>query len=101
MAIDKLSRLWSEHQNDHFPAGCAGTDIEGVDLVLLDEYVAGCISTAAGSSDRLDGERLKILSDCRKNILKVNPKLPETAKSYFERLLQMTELALTENGWKP
>lgn len=101
-AFDKLSELWDGRMEEPFPKEVFRTEgVDGVDLDLLDGDIAGCVLTAMKYQKQLDDKRLKILAECQKEIVEVIPKLPQTAKPYFERLREMAELLLSLNGWKP
>jgi hypothetical protein len=40
-----IEQLWREHKLEAFPQGYRGKDVNGVDLVMLDADVAGCVDT--------------------------------------------------------
>ena len=43
-----ISDLWEEHKSAQFPKGFAGKDISGIDFVMVDSDVAGCVTTFLG-----------------------------------------------------
>ena len=92
--MDDISSLWREHEQAPFPAECRGKEIEGEDLVLLDSYTAGCVSTFIGPAGKLDRERHECLIGCRDGLTKVVPALAGNAKEYYERLLTLATLVL-------
>ena len=92
--MDEIKKLWCQHQSTPFPEGIAGDEIEGEDLVSLDSFTAGCISTFVGCSGSLDSERIKCLVECCAGLAKVLPRLTGEAKAYFTRLHKMSEFAL-------
>lgn len=94
--MDELRELWRQHVADPFPDGCRGTEVHGVDLVMLDADVAGCIDTYLGSSGKLDQQRLAILDRCRAEARSIVPRLSDQAKSYFARLERMAGLIVDE-----
>jgi hypothetical protein len=57
-----IEDLWNEFQRTAFPKSCEGGEIQGIDLVLLDTYPAGCISTFIHTGNqykyRLDEPRI-------------------------------------------
>jgi hypothetical protein len=40
-----IEELWNEHRSTTFPKACRGKDVSGIDLVMLDADVAGCVNT--------------------------------------------------------
>jgi len=40
-----IEELWREHKLAAFPQGYRGKDVNGVDFVMLDADVAGCVDT--------------------------------------------------------
>jgi hypothetical protein len=40
-----IKDLWDEHLATPFPKGCRGRDLNGIDFVLLDANIAGCVRT--------------------------------------------------------
>ena len=46
-----IATIWEAHRAARFPAAARGQEVDGVDLVLVDTYAAGCIETfvATGS----------------------------------------------------
>ena len=92
--MNALTKLWTEHQAAKFPSGLGGTEIEGIDLALLDADVAGCIVTSLAIGGRLDALQQNTLRKCRRDALKVIPKLRGDVRTYFERLERITSIAL-------
>ncbi|WP_245687181.1 hypothetical protein [Streptacidiphilus griseoplanus] len=89
-----VARLWKEHVRTDFPARLRGEELAGVDLVLLDTYVAGCVSTWLSNRGSLDEERRQILRDCLADLDTVLPLLTETQEvRYYERLRELAVLA--------
>jgi len=58
--FDEVEVLWNEYLNLPLPAGLAGEEIAGVELVLLDDGIAGCVATWLGNHGRLDDQRKAI-----------------------------------------
>jgi hypothetical protein len=48
--MDDLVTRWQDFQAKPFPHECAGREIQGIDLVALDTFTAGCISTYADAA---------------------------------------------------
>ena len=66
----------------------AGTDIEGVCVVLLDTLAAGCIDTYVGDGS-LGRERYEVLVSCLNDLDRTMPAMPEELREYFEILKAM------------
>jgi hypothetical protein len=84
-ATVQINQLWQEHLRDAFPSGCAGTEIDGVDLVLLDADTAGLVSHVVGGAT-LSPVQTRILRKLIADFDRVLPQLPSHAQSYFARL---------------
>jgi hypothetical protein len=93
-AVSEIETMWNEWKAISFPSDYAGEDVEGICLVSLDTYTAGCIDTFVSRKGSLDAERISILRKCKKDLETVTNKLEGDAKFYFERLLQMTQRIL-------
>ncbi len=89
-----LDQLWHDHSNSKFPTGYGGEEIEGIDLVLLDSTVAGCISSFLKNDRQLDLGRTAILGLCYREISIVLRTLKGEAEEYFTRLESMSKLVL-------
>ena len=96
--MNEIHQLWRDHQADRFPEGAAGEEVEGEDLVSLDSFTAGCISTFLGQSGLLAPDQLDCLIRCRDDLGKVLPKLDGEARGYYSRLYRMSQLALQALG---
>lgn len=92
--MDEIRHLWRKHQQASFPADYRGEEIMGEDLVMLDSYTAGCISTFVGNGGRLDKKRHEVLIACRDGLAKVVPALAGEARKYYDRLLRLSDLIL-------
>ncbi len=88
--MDKIAAQWKSFQELPFPEGVAGEEIEGEDLVSLDTFAAGCISTFVGSNGKLDFEKRNILNACITGMRKVIPRLPDEARHYYQELLLLS-----------
>ena len=95
MADPLIQELWQEHRASRFPKGFRGKDVNGVDFVMLDADIAGCVSRFL-SRGTLDARRAAILGLCYRNAGNVVPILNEEGAQYFWRLERMAELVLKE-----
>src|SRR6516165_9742459 len=97
MTVDRraeVAQLWQGHREASFPARLRGADVVGVDMVLVDAFTAGCISTWLDQDGRIDDRRWDVLADCEQQLLRVIAKLDDDATAYYQRLLDMTALVL-------
>jgi hypothetical protein len=89
-----LMRLWREHLGAAFPAGLRGAEPAGIDMVLLDTAVAGCVSTWLNNGGSLDAERHRILYGCLTDLDRALPLITGAEEvRYCRRLRQMAVLA--------
>ena len=88
-----IEQLWSEHKLAAFPQGCRGKDINGIDLVMLDADVAGCVDTFL-SRGNLNLFQTAVLGLCYRNLTYSIPMLSEEGKAYYRRLELLAKLVL-------
>jgi hypothetical protein len=94
---DRVQELWRTHLAEPFPEEWLGESIEGVELVLLDADVAGCVSTWLGSSSKLDQQHHQWLRESRRDLDHVLAYLEGTpAAGHFVRLVAMADLVLAD-----
>ncbi|MFF9817756.1 hypothetical protein [Streptomyces sp. NPDC014006] len=88
-----VARLWQEHLDAKFPAGLRGAELMGIDMVMLDADVAGCVSAWRANSSALDPNRRRILHNCIADLDMVLPVLT-TAEDfrYYQRLRHLAVL---------
>ncbi|MFI9749983.1 hypothetical protein [Streptomyces collinus] len=88
-----VAHLWQEHLHAAFPAGLRGAELAGIDMVLLDADIAGCVSTWQNNGGVLDAERHRILRDCIADLDQILPLLNEADDlCYCHRLRQLAQL---------
>jgi hypothetical protein len=89
--------LYEEQERAEFPARLRDSDLAGVDLVLLDVDIAGCVATWLSSGGRLDAARLAVTRNGVRELACVLPLLTDAQEArYFERLPQLAQPALDE-----
>lgn len=88
-----IKKIWEEHREARFPSVCRGAEIDGIDFVMLDADIAGCVSTFL-KRGTLDLWRTAILGVCYRNVTYVLPQLPDEGRLYFERLERLARLVL-------
>ncbi|MET9896636.1 hypothetical protein ABZZ47_42010 [Streptomyces sp. NPDC006465] len=92
--LGEVGRLWAAHYRSPFPDVPAGS--KG-DLVELDTWLAGCVSTYLANDGDLDIGRQNVITKCLPNLRRHVAQLgypwayPQ-AFAYFRLLLKMTEL---------
>jgi hypothetical protein len=92
--MNELKKLWDAHIQVKFPKGYAGTEVEGIDLMLLDTFTSGCISTFLDRNGNLDLWRTAILGVCYRDLAIVNRELEGDVLEYFILLENMAKLVL-------
>ncbi|MFF9127801.1 hypothetical protein ACF09J_31825 [Streptomyces sp. NPDC014889] len=98
---DVVARLWQEHARAAFPTGLRGVELAGVDMVLLDADIAGCVSTWRTNGGVLDIERQKVLRNCIADVDQVMPLLNDAEHiCYYRRLRQLAQL-VSDTGPQP
>jgi hypothetical protein len=92
----KILEIWEIHRTSKFPSGYGGEVIDGIDLVLLETYVAGCVFTFIQNGGRLDIWRTAILGRCYRDLSVLINHLSGEAKKYFSRLEIISNLILKD-----
>ena len=87
--------LWQEHEAARFPAKLRGRDLDGVDFVMLDADIAGCVDSFMKHS-KLTVFQAATLGLCYHNSSQVISVLYEEGAEYFWRLSRLAELILRE-----
>ena len=93
--IAVIRELWQEYFNAPFPNWLRGKDINGIDFVMLDADIAGCVKTFI-ERDTLNLSQVAMLGLCYRRVSYVLPALYEEGAIYFWRLELMAELVLKE-----
>jgi hypothetical protein len=93
-AVKEIRATWVEWKTSPFPADYAGKDVADICVTSLDSYAAGCIDTFIARNGRLDGRRIAVLEECRKELEVVVKNLSGEARTYFNNLLLISERVL-------
>lgn len=98
---DEVRRLRQEHVDQPFPPRLRGEVIEGVDMVMVDADIAGCVQVWLGSSSNLDSAWIGILRTCRDEVERVLPSLTEPVeRQYYAVLRDLANAVLqAQRGW--
>lgn len=96
-----VTELWEEHMQAAFPGRLRGADMAGVEMVMLDAGVAGCVSTWLRNGGNIDDQRWDYLATCEQQLIRVIPELNGHEVAYYQRLLDMTILVLDWPGGRP
>ena len=88
-----IRELWTEHMNAPFPKGFRAKDVSGIDFVMLDADVAGCIDTFIERGN-LNLYQTAILGLSYRNLSYVIPIINDEGREYFWRLERLAELIL-------
>ena len=88
-----IRELWNEHKKAAFPKGYPGKDISGIDFVMLDADVAGCVSSFLGRGN-LNLYQTAILGLSYHHLSYVIPIINDEGREYFWRLERLAELVL-------
>jgi hypothetical protein len=88
-----IEQLWREHKVAAFPQSYYGKDVNGVDLVMLDADVAGCVQTLLDRGN-LNLFQTAVLGLCYRNLSCSVPMLSDEGKEYYRRLELLAELVL-------
>ena len=94
-----IEELWKGHVATPFPKGFRAKDVDGIDFVMLDADIAGCVDTflRRGNLNLFQTARLGL---CYRHCSYVTPILNEEGAAYFWRLERMAELVLKEVALK-
>ncbi|MGC5021684.1 hypothetical protein [Micromonospora sp. DT47] len=99
MADDRFAAvadLWETHLQAPFPSRLRGTEVAGVDMVMLDADVAGCVSSWLQNRGSLDARRRRVLASCQEQLIRVIPVLADQEAAYYRRLHDMAALVSAE-----
>ncbi len=88
-----ISDLWEEHLAAPFPNAFRAKDVNGIDFVLLDAHVAGCVDTFHNRGN-LNLYQTAILGLSYRDLSYVLPTLNDEGREYFWRLERLAELVL-------
>jgi hypothetical protein len=88
-----IEESWKEHDATPFPTGFQGKDVDGIDFVMLDADIAGCVDTFLERGN-LNLFQTAMLGLCYRHASYVTPILNGEGAAYFWRLERLAELVL-------
>jgi hypothetical protein len=92
--IAAVAQLYNAHREADFPDRLRAVDVAGVEMVMLDADVAGCVSTWLTSGGSTDDRLWDILATRERQLERVMPELSGQEAAYYRRLLDMAALIL-------
>src|SRR4051794_35336672 len=95
LAERSIADLWQENLHTPFPKHFRGRDLNGIDLVMLDANIAGCVQTFV-ERGKLNMFQTAMLGLSYRDATFVLPTLNEEGAAYFWRLERLAELVLRE-----
>lgn len=90
--LTTVAELWEAHRAAAFPGRLRGQDTAGVDMVMLDADVAGCVSRWLDGGGAIEARWWDVLATCERRLERVVPALSGHEASYYQRLLHMAVL---------
>jgi hypothetical protein len=99
LAERSIADLWQEHLHTPFLKHFRGRDLNGIDLVMLDANIAGCVQTFV-ERGKLNMFQTAMLGLSYRDATFVLPTLNEEGAAYFWRLERLAELVLREVALK-
>jgi spore coat protein CotH len=88
-----INELWQEHLATPFPKRLRGKDINGIDFVMLDADIAGCVSSFL-EEGKLNLYQTAMLGLSYQRASHVVSLLSDEEAAYYERLERLAELVL-------
>jgi hypothetical protein len=89
---ERLGELYEALAAGPYPPGCAGEEIDGVELVLLDDAVAGVASHYVRNSRPMTAEHRQLLTVVLADIDRIWERLPhDEARDFFGRARALGE----------
>jgi len=88
-----ISDLWQRHLAAPFRKGFRGRDLNGIDFVMLDANIAGCVQTFL-ERGKLNLFQTATLGLSYRDVSFVVPTLNEQDAEYFWRLERLAKLVL-------
>lgn len=94
LTFDDIATRWNNWSRLPFPAGVHEIEWDATDLINIDTFSAGCISTYVGNRGKLDQKRIDVLRGCTVDLDVVLPDLTGDIRDYFSELLVLSQEVL-------
>lgn len=93
---DSVGAVWEDHMRTPFPDRLRGEEIAGVDMVMLDADIVGCVDSWRGNHGSLDDDRRRSLIKCTEDLDLVLPLLTDPAeRRFYDRLRELARMILS------
>ena len=97
--VSVARRLWRVHSQSDIPPDLCGEDLNGVNMVELDEDVRRCVSAWMASRGPLDAQGLDLMLRCLGDIERASSLLASRRETlYVERLRELATLAAVDGA---
>jgi hypothetical protein len=94
--VEAVSRLWRAHVQASFPPRLRGAEVAGVEMILLDADIAGCMGVWLDNGGRLDAGRRAVVASCLGKLNLILPLLVDQEADYYHRLRDIAALVGSE-----
>jgi hypothetical protein len=81
-----VEELWGRHAKEAFAARLTSVDVWGIEMVMLDADIAGCVGTWSHNGGALDGRRRNVFAARERELSRGLPELVGEETTYFRRL---------------
>lgn len=88
-----IAHLWEKHEAAPFPTELRGKDVNGIDFVVLDADIAGCVTTFL-ERGKLNLYQTAVLGISYQRASHVVAVLNDEGAAYYKRLERLAELIL-------
>jgi hypothetical protein len=94
--IAEVAGLYADARVQPFPSRLYRVDVEGMEMVMLDADVAGCVSSWLSAHGALDDRRRDILSQRLEDLDQVLPQLTDAVEIACSTNLRMLALLVCD-----
>jgi hypothetical protein len=81
--LEAIRQRWIAKLRLRFPRQSEMPRVDKSDVIMLDSYVAGCVSTFINRDGKLDRRRIEILQECVRELAEYLPLLDGSVLEYF------------------
>ncbi|GII81577.1 hypothetical protein Sru01_65590 [Sphaerisporangium rufum] len=96
--FNEVSVLWAEHRGQFCPDDLRDFEINGQPVMLLDLYMAGCLTSYVGSRHAaLSATQLRTVRECARDLRALLPRVRRREnRAYVARLLRIADLVVRD-----